>query len=511
MGLAVLGAPAGRAQSRLAAGEARSGSETSTTSATSASATPAASSPADLDHRIEALEMELSELKTELAAKKDAETAAASAVVAVPAQDAAKPPEKVTVASLLGPTSVSGFVDTYYQVNFNHPNTGAPTFDTGANFRAFDSRSKAISLGMIELILDKAPDPMGGAAGRTGYHVSLGFGDAMNVVNNTDPAGLGFAQYLKEAYFSYLAPIGSGLQFDVGKFVTSMGAEVIESKDNWNYSRGLLFTYAIPYYHFGVRAKYTFNPKYNLTGFVVNGWNNVVDNNSGKTYGFSFNSNPTKTFTYTINYLAGPEENNAAFGPTTSDGTAFVNVNSAWRQTWDAEATYTPNSKWAFMANFDYGRGDRVAILGTDTIPAPLTAPVKWWGGAGYVKYSPDANDYFAARYEYFADPDGFTATSSIPGFNAPIPAIPNPQGYPYDYLSSGFFNAAGNINNLHFNEITATYQRTLASCLLTRFEYRRDMANYAVYSIGNFGPGVKQQNTGSISLIFLFDSRNAK
>src|SRR5258708_30516621 len=108
----------------------------------------------------------------------------------------------------------------------------------------------------------------------------------MNRVNGDDPGGLGFTQYLKEDYFSYLAPVGSGLQVDVGKFVTPMGAEVIESKDNWNYSRGLLFSYAIPYYHFGVRAKYTFNPKYNVTGFIVNGWNNVVDNNTGKTYGF---------------------------------------------------------------------------------------------------------------------------------------------------------------------------------------------------------------------------------
>ena len=38
---------------------------------------------------------------------------------------------------------------------------------------------------------------------------------------------------------------------DFGKFVTSAGAEVIESKDNWNYSRSLLFAYAIPYWHFG--------------------------------------------------------------------------------------------------------------------------------------------------------------------------------------------------------------------------------------------------------------------
>jgi len=264
MGLSALGAPASRAQSRLAAGGAGGGNETSTASAAGSSSTPAASSPADLDHRIEALETELAELKSELAAKKEAEAAPATPVapaVAVAAQDKpadqAKGPEKTTIAGLLGPISVSGFVDGYYQLNFNHPNQGAPDLYSGADFRAFDFRNKAISLNMVEVILDKAPDGSPGIEGHTGYHASLGFGDAMNVVNATDPGGLGFAQYLKEAYFSYLAPLGKGLQIDVGKFVTPMGAEVIESKDNWNYSRGLLFNYAIPFYHFGARASPT--------------------------------------------------------------------------------------------------------------------------------------------------------------------------------------------------------------------------------------------------------------
>jgi len=42
------------------------------------------------------------------------------------------------------------------------------------------------------------------------------------------------------------------------------GCEVIESKDNWNYSRGLLFTWAIRS-TIRRRAKYTFNDKYNVT------------------------------------------------------------------------------------------------------------------------------------------------------------------------------------------------------------------------------------------------------
>ena len=98
-----------------------------------------------------------------------------------------------------------------------------------------------------------------------------------------------------------MAPIGKGLQIDVGKFVTPAGAEVIETNQNWNYSRSLLFYDAIPYYHFGARAKYTFNDKWSITGYATNGWNNVVTTNTGKTGGFSLAWNATKKITLTEN------------------------------------------------------------------------------------------------------------------------------------------------------------------------------------------------------------------
>ena len=106
------------------------------------------------------------------------------------------------------------------------------------------SATNQFALNLVELGVVKTPD----ATSRLGYNITLGFGDAMNIVNASDPS---FMQYLKEAYLIVLAPIGKGLQIDFGKFVTPAGAEVIESNANLNYSRSLLFNYAIPFYHFG--------------------------------------------------------------------------------------------------------------------------------------------------------------------------------------------------------------------------------------------------------------------
>jgi hypothetical protein len=414
-----------------------------------ASTTPP-TNQAILEHMQE-LEQQVKELRAEVATLKSAEK---------PAPAAAEPPKNELVSStsgpaavpapslagLLGPTSLSGFVDLYYGQNFNNP-AGRTN-----GLRFFDGATNQFGLNLVELVVDKAPDA---SNSRTGYHVALGFGQAMNAVNGSEPqAGLGFDQYLKEAYFSYLAPAGKGLQIDVGKFVTPHGAEVIETKDNWNYSRGILFSYAIPYYHFGARAKYTFNDKYSLTGFFVNGWNNVVDNNTGKTYGVGFGWNPNKKFGVIQNYMAGPEQNN---------------INSSWRQLSDTVITYSPTGKLSFIVNGDYGRGDRF-----DDGEGGLSKPVYWTGVAGYVKYAFSGNSAFSARYEYYDDHDGFTTGTAQ-----------------------------------HFNEFTTTLERVVAHHIISRFEFRRDMSNQPAFLKGN-NP-VTAQNTLTGGLVFTFDSREGK
>ena len=372
-------------------------------------------------------------------------------------------PSGPSLASLLGPTTFSGFVDVYYEQNFRNPSpTANPATNLGTipvnTLRPFDLATNQFGLNMIELVIDRAPD----TTNRTGYHVGLGFGEAMNVVNASEPkTGLGFDQYLKEAYFSYLAPVGKGLQVDVGKFVTPAGAEVIETKDNWNYSRGLLFGYAIPFFHFGMRAKYTFNDKYALTGFFVNGWNNVVDNNTGKTGGLSFNWNPNKKFGVAQTLLIGPE---------TSTFTV-PNANSNFRQLHDTVVTYNVTPKFSLMANYDYGRGDRTLL---SSAPVTLSKVIWWQGIAGYLKYAPSARYSFSTRYEYYDDKYGFTTG--------------NPE---------------------HLHEVTGTLERIIAGKIISRVEYRHDISTLPVFFKGV--TPVRNQDTMTAGLVYTFNSQEAK
>jgi hypothetical protein len=297
---------------------AQTSADTSTTNPPSAS---------DVDRRVAEMEEEIKQLRAEVSALKQTQAPAPVPTAAtVAAQPAAAGPAKGDplsgLSSVLGGASLTGLVDTYYTYNVNQP------ANRSSSFRLFDNTTNQFSLNLIELGLVKTPD----SDSRLGYNVTFGYGNAMNVVNGSDPGGLGFAQYLKEGYLSYLAPVGKGLQFDAGKFVTPNGAEVIESNANWNYSRSLLFNYAIPFYHIGLRTKYAFNDKVSLTGYVVNGWNNIVQNHSsGKTGGLSFVWTPNKRLSLTQNWMGGP-------GATPSDG-------DHWRNLSDTVIVWSPTEK----------------------------------------------------------------------------------------------------------------------------------------------------------------------
>lgn len=373
------------------------------------------------------------------------------------------------LSSVIGGATLTGLVDGYYSYNFNKPETGTTTLsDTPGNFtslRTFDPRNNQFALNLIELGLVKTPD----AENRLGYKAIFGFGDAMrqvNVVSGADPT---FFQYLKEAYFSYLAPVGRGLQIDVGKFVTPNGAEVIESSANWNYSRSLLFNYAIPFYHYGMRAQYSFSPKFSLTGYVVNGWNDVVHdvstgfNNSGKTGGLSLVWAVSKKLTITENWMGGP-------GATQLDG-------NHWRDLIDTVIAYNPTSKLSLMLNADYGRTEG-SLIAADGTFIDSDRSKKWWGVGGYIRYQFNPKYAFATRYEYYSDPDGYT---------------------------TGITDLTG--RGPHIHEVTATFERRIANHLITRLEYRHDQSNQAFFPKGKAdNPLVNGQNTVAAGMTFVLE-----
>ncbi len=233
-----------------------------------------------------------------------------------------------------------------------------------------------------------------------------------------------------------------------------------------------------------MRAKYTWNDKVNLTGFVLNGWNNVVGNNSGKTFAVSLGLNPTKKLTITQNYMVGPQGNDLGTGlpayPLAGVGTD-PHITDHWRQLIDTTIAYAITPKLTVQTNIDYARGDRP--LSAAALPAlvPLTKdPVYWTGAANYIRYAFNAKNAFTVRHEYFLDHDGFAT-------GAPLGCI-------------GAENGCG----LHLHEVTATYEHRFAGHMISRFEYRHDMSNRNVFADHSSPKLVDNQNTLALGLIYV-------
>jgi hypothetical protein len=342
-------------------------------------------------------------------------------------------------------------VDGYYTFNSNHPGgvTGntAGTYSTynNNNLYNFNSKANQFDLNFAKLAMSHSPDPVG-------FEVDFGFGRTVQTINSGEQPN-GF-QYVEQAYLELKPAKAKGFELDFGKFATSAGAEVIETYNNWNYSRSLLFTWAIPYYHMGVRTSWPIGKKWTAGVQVVNGWNNVSTTlNSGKTLGFVAALTTAKV-TWDINYYTG----------TTNAGT-----NSGWLNLIDTTLLLTPTSpKWTkFNAyiNYDYDRHG----FGSTNAPA-----VSWYGIALATHYQATAKWAISDRFEWFDDANGFDLSGALP---QPI-------------LDDG-----GAFVPQQVKEVTVTLEYKMLEGLLWRLEYRRDWSTYPMFLRGTFPESVDDCN----------------
>jgi opacity protein-like surface antigen len=265
---------------------------------------------------------------------------------------------------------------------------------------------------------------------------------------------------LEEAYGSYRIPVGSGLTLKAGKFVTLLGYEVIESPNNLNFSRGFLFSFAIPLTHVGALASYPVTDWLTLTAGPVVGWDVAKDNNSRMSGTGQVAVTAIKDLTLNLNWISGPEQTRQDSNP---------------RTVLDVTTTYSGLKNLTLGLNFDYGWEDDEASLAAAGTRQNNDA--SWWGWAGYAAYDWTEKLRSALRLEYFKDVDG-------------IRTLAVAAGTPVALYS-----------------VTATLQYKIWKGLVGRLEYRHDDADRKAFSIRIPGlvPTAKTQDTFTLALYYSF------
>lgn len=171
----------------------------------------------------------------------------------------------------------SAFVDGYYAWDFQQPKNLDRSFAGGALFTTQPSRHNEfnVNLAFVEAKLS-APKVRGRIALQAGTSVQSNyFGEPAN----GQVSGASLSRFIQEAVVG--VKVANNLWIDGGVFFSHMGMEGWLSRDNPTYTRSLVAEYS-PYYQSGVKA--TWQPTASLTAQldVVNGWQNISENNTGK-------------------------------------------------------------------------------------------------------------------------------------------------------------------------------------------------------------------------------------
>jgi hypothetical protein len=302
------------------------------------------------------------------------------------AKDAAKPtaPALGDVLDASG-IAVSGYLDTSY----SHL-SGDGVFTSGFANRVFDTQKDGFAVQQAALNIGYQPKEGFGA------FVNLTLGNDADVIAPYDRYPSASKFDVTQAYAQYA---GSGFTVIAGKYVTLAGAEVIASPSNPNFSRSILFGFAIPFTHTGVRATFTPSDTVSLILGVTNGWDDLKDTNTSKTVEVGATFAPVKAFSIAASGYFGKERVAGLVGSGTEGQRSLIDVVATWNIT-DA-LTLILNADWGKQDNFG-------EFLTSQELYVGPNYDAKWDGVAGYVNYTLNDNWKLSLRAEYFDDKDGY-------------------------------------------------------------------------------------------------------
>lgn len=328
----------------------------------------------------------------------------------------------------------TAYLDGYGSLDNNHPTNAANSQSN--DLYNFNDRTDQFDLAEARITFNRNPSPVG-------VHADVIFGRA-NAFLHPDTAKYD-DDYLEQAYLSYTPKKAHGTEVDFGQFVTGAGAEVIEAKDNWNYSRSILFAWAIPYYHFGLRTSTPVTKTWTAGLQLVNGWNNTINSEGGPTGAITSTLTLPK-YTWSADVYTGPEK---------SGGLGM------YRNLLDTTLLLSPTTKFNAYVNFDYGHNRTNAI-------GALPAVHAHWTGAAFAAHEQFTTlQAVAGRIEFLQDKEGF---------------------------ETGLAQTV--------KEGTVTYEhKAWKSRLLGRLEYRHDWSNEPFFHKGANGM-VDAQSTLSIGMM---------
>lgn len=177
---------------------------------------------------------------------------------------------------------------------------------------------------------------------------------------------------------NWTPPKISALTLSFGRFDAPVGFERDDELLNLVPTTSFTFENARPVKFTGLMARYVVNPRVSVLGLVANGWNQEVDNNSGKTAGFKVQVFPSPDLAVAAGAFYGPEEDS---------------TNGSPRILLTGDATWQPLQRLIFQAEAHHGS----------------QPGFHWTGVVGQGFWRLGRSTGITVRGEVLDDPDGAT------------------------------------------------------------------------------------------------------
>ncbi len=375
---------------------------------------------------------------------------------------------------------LSGFVDVAYTQNFNNPSTNLN------QLHIFDTNANAFMPHLAQIMLERPADAAGSGFDRAGFRARLNFGLDARVTRartNFQPGTSNNELDFQELYAEYIVPVGNGLKVQVGKINTLLGYEVINSWENPNFSRTFMFGLSQAFTTTGVRFTYQFHPMVTASIGLINGWDNVDDNNKSKSFEWLLALTPHERFGVSFYGSYGAEQTNsqgAAPATTGADPTAKRTVVGSI-------ITLKATDKDTVILEPYYGNEGNASTVSQ-------SHNARWNGLGAYLIH--DFDEQWSARFrgEIWEDAGGArTCTGGVNFAGGTNTCFGSPVG--------GAAGAGGIAQTLWENTYTLQY-RPFPS-LITRTEFRYDHSNKNVFLYGS--RPANHQETLSFQVVYLF------
>ena len=295
-----------------------------------------------------------------------------------------------SISSGSGKITLEGYLDTYFIYDFNKPSSGdRPYFVSMARHN--------------EMTINLAYMAVKYSSSRLRARFAPGFGTYMNANYSQEPGTL---KNILEGYAGVKLWEDKNIWVDAGVFNSHYTNESAVSKDHLAYTRSFAPEY-VPYYLAGIKLTIPLSEKWNAYLYLLNGWQQIQDQNKGKSLGTQLEYRPSEGWLINWSTYVGSEESSS-------------HPEFRVRYFSDVYFIYT-KEKWSATGCVYYGVQQRSG-----------TSSAAWWQANLIGQYSITKKLSITGRVEYFNDPEevqispitnasGFNSFSSSVGMNLKV------------------------------------------------------------------------------------------